>query len=111
LSKRSATGKLFFLLIGAFFLFAVAMLMLAGGTWTLPALIWCGFLASLGLLAAFEDKSPALQRVGRAIGAITGLGAGLLSGALASLPPGKSLGLIALGVALGATYRHWLRFA
>lgn len=111
MSKRSATGKLFLILIGAFFLFVVAMLMLSAGTWTLPAFIWFSFLASLGFLAAYEEKSPALQRVGRAIGAVTGLGAALLSGALVSLPLAQLLGLSVLGVAIGATYREWLRFA
>ena len=87
------------------------MLMLSAGTWTLPALVWCSFLFSLGFLAAYEDKNPALQRVGRAVGAITGLGAALLSGALVSLPLAQLLGLSVLGVVIGATYRKWLRFA
>jgi hypothetical protein len=111
LSKSPATGKLFFILIGASFLFVVAMLMLSAGTWTLPALVSCSFLESLGFLAAYEDKSPALRRIGRAIGACTGLGAALLIGALVSLPISKLLGVSVLGVGIGATYREWLRFA
>lgn len=111
MSKRRSTGKLLFFLIGASFLFVVAMLMLSAGTWTLPALVCCSSLASLGFLAAYEEKSPALQRIGRAIGAFTGLGTALLLGALVSLPLAQLLGLSVLGVAIGATYREWLRFA
>jgi hypothetical protein len=111
LRKSPTTGKLFLILIGASFLFVVGMLMLSAGTWTLPALVGCSYLASLGLLAAYEDKSPALRRTGRAIGACTGLGAALLIGALVSLPINQLLGLSVLGVAIGATYREWLRFA
>ena len=109
MNKRSANKKLFAALIGAFFLFVVGMLTLSAGAWTLPALVGCAYLVSLLFLSVFEEERPGLKSAGRAIGALAGLGAALLIGALAEVSAAKLLALCAFCVALGTTYREWLR--
>jgi hypothetical protein len=108
---RAGGGKIFIVLITAFFAFIVTMLLVSASSWTVSALIICTALALLAFLSALEIRRVEVRGMGRVVGAVTGGGAALLVGFLNGLPGLQLVAVGTLGALIGASYREWIRFA